>query len=165
MNGLIAYRNTRNPHLRRGHSAPEGRKMKRVFRLALPLAMAGIMATRAGASALEPLSQNTYVTERLIAARVADRIRKTCPDEIGARMLYAFSQAYALKGWAEDQGYSRDEIKRFLKDKTEKRKIYDVAETYLAANGAAGTDVAGFCALGKKEIAAGSIAGSLIYEK
>jgi hypothetical protein len=139
--------------------------MKRSFRLALPLAMAGIMATGAGASALEPLSQNTYVTERLIAARVADRIRKTCADEIGARILYAFSQAYALKGWAEDQGYSGGEIDRFLKDRTEKRAIYAKAEDYLAANGATPDNVAGFCALGHKEIAAGTIVGSLIYEK
>lgn len=139
--------------------------MKRLARLTLPLALAAVMAGGAGATALEPLGQNKYVTDRLVAARIADRIRKTCPKEVGARMIYAFGQAYALQGWAEDQGYSRDEIKRFLKDKTEKRAIYARAEEYLAANGAAGDDVAGFCALGKKEIAAGSIAGSLIYEK
>ncbi|MCA0274299.1 MAG: DUF5333 domain-containing protein [Proteobacteria bacterium] len=139
--------------------------MKHLARLTLPLALAAVMAGGAGATALEPLGQNKYVVDRLVAARVADRIRKTCPDEIGARMVYAFNQAYALQSWAVGQGYPRAEIKRFIKDKTEKRKVYDTAEKYLAANGAAGTDVAGFCALGKKEIAAGSIAGSLIYAK
>ncbi len=139
--------------------------MTRIFRPSLALAMAALMAAGASASALEPLNKNTYVTDRLIAARVADRIRKTCPDEIGARILYAFSQAYALKGWAQDQGYGDDEIERFLKDKTEKRAIYAKAEDYLAANGATPDNVAGFCALGHKEIAAGSIVGSLIYEK
>ncbi len=138
--------------------------MKRILHLALPLALGGIFATGAAASALEPLRDNSYVTERLVAARVADRIRKTCP-EIGARMVYALSQAYALKGWAEKQGYAADEIDRFLKDKAEKRAIYAKAEDYLAANGATPGNVQGFCDLGRKEIAAQSIAGSLIYEK
>ena len=131
---------------------------------ALPLALAGLFATSVGATALEPLSQNGYVTDRLVAARVADRIRKTCPD-IGARVIYAFRQAYALRDWAVDQGYSKDEIDLFLKDKSEKRKIYDRAEEYLAARGAEKDNVEGFCALGFKEIAAKSIIGSLLYEK
>lgn len=139
--------------------------MKRVFRMTLPLALAALMANGAAASALEPLGQNTYVTDRLIAARVADRIRKTCPDEIGARTIYAFSQAWDLKGWAVDQGYSSTEIKAFLKDKTEKKAIYDKAEAYLTAKGAVAGEVAGFCALGHQEIKAKSIIGSLIYEK
>lgn len=139
--------------------------MTHVARLTLPIALAAVIAGGAGATALEPLGQNKYITDRLVAARVADRIRKTCPEEIGARMVYAFGQAYALQSWAIDQGYPRAEIKRFLKDKTEKQAIYARAEDYLAANGAAEDDVAGFCTLGKKEIAAGTIAGSLIYER
>jgi len=138
--------------------------MTRFARLALPLALAMTVAPAVRAAALEPLNQNRYVTDRLVAARVADRIRKTCP-EIGARIFYAFSQAYALKDWAVDQGYSRDQIDLFLKDKAEKRKIYDRAEEYLAARGAEKDNVEGFCALGFREIAAKSIIGSLIYEK
>ncbi len=138
--------------------------MKPIKHFALPLALALVMGTGAGASALQPLRDNTYVTDRLVAARVADRIRKTCPD-IGARLVYAFSQAYALKSWAEKQGYSDDEIDAFLKDKAEKRIIYDRAEEYLASRGAVNGNVEGFCALGFKEISAGSIIGSLIYAK
>lgn len=138
--------------------------MKRSLHLALPLVLALVVGTGAGASALQPLRDNSYVIDRLVAARVADRIRKTCP-EIGARLVYAFSQAYALKGWAVKQGYAADEIDRFLKDKAEKRAIYARAEDYLAANGATPGNVQGFCDLGRKEIAAHSIVGSLIYEK
>lgn len=138
--------------------------MTPLARLTLPLALATLIAGSAGATALEPLGQNSYVTDRLIAARVADRIRKTCP-EIGGRIIYAFRQAYALKDWAIGQGYSDAEIETFLDDKAEKQKIYARAEEYLAQNGAAPGNVEGFCALGRKEIAAGSIAGSLMYEK
>jgi len=139
--------------------------MKRVLRTALPLTLAGLIVNGAAASALEPLGQNAYVTDHLVAARVADRIRKTCPDEIGARTVYAFTQAWELKGWAEDRGYSSTEIRSFLKDKTEKKAIYDKAEAYLAANGAIAGEVAGFCTLGHQEIRAKTIVGSLIYEK
>ncbi len=139
--------------------------MNPIKHFALPLSLATLVVTGAGASALQPLGQNTYVTDRLVAARVADRIRKTCPDEIGARLLYAFQQAFALKGWAQDQGYASDEIDRFLQDKAEKKAIYARAEDYLAANGATNGNVQAFCDLGRREFAAGSIAGSLIYEK
>lgn len=166
MSRVIAYRAGQGVHRRRGHAAPEGpKKMNPIKHFALPLALAATLAASAGAAALEPLGQNRYVTDRLVAARVADRIRKTCPDQIGARMIYAFSQAYALKGWAKDQGYSGDEIDRFLKDKAEKRRIYDRAEEYLSARGAVKGKVEGFCALGYKEIKANSLVGSLIYEK
>ena len=138
--------------------------MTRFTRLAAPLALAAFCATGVSASALEPLNQNRYVTDRLVAARVADRIRKTCP-EIGARIFRAFQEAYALRDWAVDQGYSKTEIDRFLKDKEEKRAIYDRAEEYLAARGAEKDNVEGFCALGFREIQAKSIIGSLLYEK
>lgn len=140
-------------------------RMGLAARLLLPVAVAATVIAGSAAMALQPLGQNSYVTDRLVAARVADRIRKTCPDRIGARLLYAFSQAYALRNWAIGQGYPAAEVDRFIKDKTEKQKIYAAAEDYLAAHGAKGSDVEGFCTLGQKEIAAKSIAGSLIYQK
>ncbi len=138
--------------------------MNRSNKLVMSLALAGLMATAVGASALEPLGENKYVIDRLFAARVADRIRKTCPT-IGARLFYAYGEARELKRWAERQGYSREQIDSFLKDKAEKRKIYARAEQYLAAHGAVEGKIDGFCALGYKEIAANSLAGSLIYAK
>ena len=113
------------------------------------------------AMALPSLSENAYINDRLIQARVADRIRKEC-DSIAARFAYAYSQARALKQYALDQGYADAEIDAFLDSKPDKARVKAAAEAYLTANGA--TDEAGFCALGRKEIAAGTIAGSLIYE-
>ncbi|MGL5010626.1 MAG: DUF5333 domain-containing protein [Paracoccaceae bacterium] len=129
--------------------------MKKAFILAL------MMGVATPALALPPLSENAYINDRLIQARVADRIRKECGD-IAARFAYAYSQARALKQYALDQGYSEAEIEAFLDSDADKTRVKAAAEAYLAANGA--TDEAGFCALGRQEIAAGSIAGSLIYE-
>jgi hypothetical protein len=129
--------------------------MKRLMIFALALGLA------TPALALPPLSENTYINDRLIQARVADRIRKEC-GSIAARFAYAYSQARALKRYALDQGYSEAEIEAFLDSKADKDRVKAAAEAYLLANGA--TDEAGFCALGRAEIAAGSVAGSLIYE-
>lgn len=125
------------------------------------LTLIGGASASAAAQSLPPLSQNTYVTDRLVAARVADRIRKTCP-KISARLFYAFTQARALKSYALDQGYTGDQIDSYLDDKTEKKKIYATAEDYLAKNGATEGNIDGFCALGLKEIADKTIAGSLL---
>jgi hypothetical protein len=131
--------------------------MKRMMILALTLAMATPVF------ALPPLSENAYINDRLVQARVADRIRKEC-DAISARLVYAYSQARALKRYALEQGYTDAEIEAFLDSRAEKDRVKAAAEAYLAANGAVAGDAASFCALGVKEIAAGSIAGSLIYE-
>ena len=80
-------------------------------------------------------------------------------------VLEVGSGAGQCSRWVRAQGYSEDAIDGYLDDKDEKHKIYAMAERYLAANGAKKDDVAGFCALGRKEIAANSIAGSLLYEK
>ncbi|MGL4321867.1 MAG: DUF5333 domain-containing protein [Paracoccaceae bacterium] len=129
--------------------------MKKLLTLALILGLA------TPALALPPLSENAYINDRLIQARVADRIRKECGD-IAARFAYAYSQARALKQYALDQGYTDAQIEAFLDSKPDKDRVKAAAEAYLRANGA--TDEAGFCALGRKEIAAGTVAGSLIYE-
>jgi hypothetical protein len=131
--------------------------MKRMIILAL------LMGIATPALALPPLAENDYVNDRLIQARVADRIRKECPS-ISARFAYAYSQARALKQYARDQGYSDEQIEAFLDSKPDKNRVKAAAEAYLAANGVVDGDAASFCALGVKEIANKTVAGSLIYE-
>jgi hypothetical protein len=128
------------------------------------LVLTVVIAMATAALALPPLSENEYINDRLIQARVADRIRKEC-DSINARFAYAYSQARALKQYALDQGYTEAEIEAFLDSRADKDRVKAAAEAYLAANGVVAGDAASFCALGIKEIAAGSVAGSLIYER
>jgi Family of unknown function (DUF5333) len=131
--------------------------MKRLMILAL------MMGIATPALALPPLSENAYINDRLVQARVADRIRKECPS-ISARFAFAYSQARALKQYALDQGYTDAEIEAFLDSKPDKARVKAAAEDYLAANGVVAGDAQSFCALGAKEIANKSVAGSLIYE-
>ena len=115
-------------------------------------------------AALEPLSQERYINDRLIAARVADRIRRECPT-LDARVLYAYTQARALERYALDKGYSRQQVDAFLDDKTERRRIYAVAEDYMARNGVKKGDSESYCRLGRQEIVNGTVTGSLLVAK
>lgn len=133
--------------------------MKKLIAIALTAA-----TLAAPALALEPLAQERYVNDRLIAARVADRVRRECPS-INARIVYAWSQARALKRYAENKGYSSSEIDAFLDSKQDKARIYAAAEDYLTRNGARKGDPESFCRIGRNEIASKSVAGSLLVAK
>ncbi len=75
--------------------------------------IAALTLTTVPAMALEPLAQEKYINDRLVAARVADRIRRECPS-IDARMVTAWSQLRALVKYAENKGYSRDQMEAFM---------------------------------------------------
>ncbi|HWL58058.1 MAG TPA: DUF5333 domain-containing protein [Paracoccus sp. (in: a-proteobacteria)] len=126
--------------------------------------IAATLLSASPAAALEPLSQEKYVNDRLIAARIADRIRRNCPT-IDARIFYAYGEARKLKRYAEQKGYSAKEIDAFLDSKTEKQRIYAVAEDYLKRKGVRADDPNSFCALGKQEIAAKNLIGSFLVAK
>lgn len=129
------------------------------------IAMFAVTASLSGpAAALEPLSAEKYINDRLIAARAADRIRREC-DSINARMIFAFNQARALKRYAGDKGYSDAQIDAFLDDRTEKERIYGIAEDYLVSKGAKAGDGESFCRIGRDEIAANSVIGTLLVAK
>jgi hypothetical protein len=125
----------------------------------------GILLAAVEARALTALAENTYINDRLVAAQIGDIIRKTCPEEIGARMIYAVNEARKLKNYALKQGYTDDQIDDFVTSKVEKARVRALADAYMADNGVVKGDVASYCALGRSEIERGSIAGSLIYEK
>lgn len=142
----------------------KGNAMTGKILAALTVAMMATAAPAAPAAALEPLSQERYINDRLIAARIADRIRRECPS-IGARMIYAYSQARALERYALDKGYSRAEVDAFLDSKEDRKRIYAVADDYMARNGVRKGDAESYCRLGRQEIQNGTVTGSLLVAK
>ncbi|MDF3607360.1 DUF5333 domain-containing protein [Paracoccus sp. DMF-8] len=111
-----------------------------------------------------PLAQEKYVNDRLIAARIADRIRRECPS-YNARMIYAYGQARALKAYARNQGYSEAQIEAFLDSKEDKRRIYAVAEDYLTRNGAVKGNAQSFCRVGAQEFANNSYIATFLVAR
>ncbi|MCF3972430.1 DUF5333 domain-containing protein [Paracoccus salsus] len=116
------------------------------------------------AAALEPLAQERYINDRLVAARIADRIRRECPT-IDGRIVYAFMQARELKSYARGKGYSEAEIEAFLDSRADKDRIYAVAEKYMAGKGVVAGDAESYCRLGRDEIARNTVTGSLLSAK
>ena len=124
----------------------------------------GAAMLAAPASALPPLSQNAHINNSLVQARVADLLRRGCPD-LDARIIKAFGEARKLKRYAKDQGYSDAQIDAFLDSRDERRRIYAQADRYMVANGVVNGQPKTFCRLGQQEIAQKTIAGSLLVAR
>ena len=140
------------------------RKTLAALRTAVAAAVMTVGALAPPAFALEPLSSERYINDRLIAARIADQIRRNCPS-IEGRIIFAFQQARALERYALDKGYSKQQIDSFLDSKPDRQRIYAVAEDYMASKGVQKGDAGSYCTLGRAEIAANSVTGSLLVAK
>ncbi|WP_224823395.1 DUF5333 domain-containing protein [Cognatishimia sp. MH4019] len=119
----------------------------------------GVMAT--SAAALTPLPEEKHINDQLLAASVGDKIRKNCPS-ISARMFVVWQKANDLEDYARDKGYSEEEVKAFLKDKDERKRMKRLRNAYLEENGVSKDNPDSYCALGEKEIKAKSLIGELL---
>ena len=124
------------------------------------LTMVAVMAA-SPALALEPLNKEAHINASLVAGQVGDVIRKTCPS-ISAKMFTVLGKLNALEDYAREKGYTEAEVKAFLKDKTEKKRIKALAMDYLTKAGAVEGNVESFCKVGRDEITKGTLAGSLL---
>lgn len=124
-------------------------------------AMAVFAMTTANAAALTPLPKEYHINQSLMSAKVADRIRKTCPS-ISARMLVALGKANALKAYAVSKGYKEDEVRAFIKDPVEKARVKAMAADYLKSHGAEVGNAESYCTLGREEIAKKSLIGQML---
>ena len=131
--------------------------MTNIFR---SLTLVAVLAA-APALALEPLNKDVRVTDSLVAVRVGDTIRNTCPS-ISAKMFTVLAKWNELKAYLRDKGYTEDEVEAFRKNKVEKARIKALAADYLAKAGAVEGDVESYCKVGRDEIAKDTLAGSLL---
>lgn len=130
-------------------------------RLFASLSLAALLMAAVPAHAADPLNQNQHITDSLVAAKVGDAIRKTCPS-ITARMFTVLGKMNDLEAYARAQGYTEAEVKVFLKDPVEKKRINDLAAAYLKKAGAVEGDAESYCVAGRSEIAKNTLAGSLL---
>ena len=134
--------------------------VKRVKFGVLAALVAGSLAG-ASASSLPPINQDEHIINSLLAAAIGDEIRKNC-STITPRMFRVYTKAKALERYALNKGYTEEEIDAFLDSKPERKAMRARRDAYLAANGVTEGDAGSYCALGEKEIAEGSLTGSLL---
>ncbi|AUH35564.1 DUF5333 domain-containing protein [Paracoccus tegillarcae] len=128
------------------------------------IVVAALMSGTTPALAQAPMDQDKYLNDRLVAARVADRIRRECPS-IDLRLVAAYSQARGLQKYAREQGNSDAAIDEYLDSRSVKDRIYGIADTYLAQQGATAGDAESYCRVGRDEIAKNTVSGSLLNAK
>ena len=116
------------------------------------------------AAAKVPLAEEQHINESLLAVAVADKVRNTCPD-MYARMVTFYFKAKALEKYARKLGYTEEEVEVFLDDRAEKARVNGLAQAYMAERGVVEGDSQSYCRLGRAEIAAESLIGSLLGEK
>jgi len=113
------------------------------------------------ALALEPINLDPRINESLIAGRVGDVIRNTCPT-MSARMIVVYSKLKELERYARDKGYSEADFKAFRNNPSERDRMKAAAAAYLAQAGAVEGDAQSYCRVGRDEIAKGSLIGELL---
>jgi len=128
-------------------------------RLAATLAL--LAATTLPALALPPIAEDARIRETLIAGRVGDVIRKTCPT-MRPRFLVALSELNALEDYALAKGYTTADLKALREDDTKTAQMKADADAYLAKAGAVKGEPETYCRVGLVEIAAGSLTGRLL---
>ena len=132
-----------------------------MLRLSALALLALLMTGPARADDWDALRADPVISEGLIQFALARHIHNRC-DEISARRIRALAYINALISQAEDLGYSRDEIRAYVNSEAEQDRVRALADERLAARGASPTQMAGYCTVGREEIAADSEVGQLL---
>ena len=136
-----------------------------VTAVAVMVASAGLAAAqdegRSQADVNAALRADPEIFNGLYVLGIAHGIRDTCPT-IDARMLRANSVALSLYNHARSLGFSRNEIRAFLRDEANKAELRAIVIAYYNQQGAQVEQPDTICALGLAEIAAGTPSGALL---
>ncbi len=124
-------------------------------------AFAFVLTLIAAPAFAEPLAKDAHVTKMLVGAQVGDILRNTCP-QVSARMFVVMGELVALERHAKSKGHDDATIRAFLDSPTEKARIRKLADAYLANAGVKAGNVDSYCAAARAEVAAATVAGSLI---
>lgn len=119
------------------------------------------LALPALAQAKVPLPEEEHINSQLRAAQIGDILRDTCPS-VSARMIVVLGKMEALRRYAQNRGYTEEEVKVFLRDKQEKARVKAEAQAYLAEAGVIEGDVESYCRVAREEVAKATLVGQII---
>ncbi|MGB0901951.1 DUF5333 domain-containing protein [Halocynthiibacter sp.] len=124
-------------------------------------ALAVLTAVPVVAAAPVPLAQNDAVNNRLITAGIVRRIHKRCPD-LTYKRVRSFMYLRSIHSFAQDQGYSADEIEAYIDDTDQEARLYVHVDNWLTQRGARVGNAESYCAIGRAEMSAGSQIGNFL---
>ncbi|MEM6824180.1 MAG: DUF5333 domain-containing protein [Planctomycetota bacterium] len=126
----------------------------------LALLLSGLLLASPG-RALPPLHEDPNVVNGFYAIGLADELRKNC-STIHARLFRAYNFLKSLENYALKAGYTEAEIDQLVDNSAEKERLRSRIRGDLKARGASPQSPEGYCAVGREEIAKGSMAGRLL---
>lgn len=109
------------------------------------------------------LEHDSTVRQGFYAIGLADQIRRNCPT-ISPRLVRAYSYLKSLEKYARDAGYSQADIDALTDNDAAKEALRSEIRDDLVERGASEGNAAGFCAVGREEIARGTQSGRLLQE-
>lgn len=128
----------------------------------IPVLIVGLLAgLPAQADQWDALREDPGISEGLVNFTIARHINNRCPD-ISARRFRAMGYVNDLISDATSLGYTRSEIRSYVFNETEQDRVREIADERLALRDASPTQMAGYCTVGREEMAAGSTIGSLL---
>lgn len=128
----------------------------------IAIAGAALLMSVAGASAAQtPLHEDPTVREGFYAIGLADEVRRNCP-QISPRLVRAYSFLKSLEGHALESGYTDADIEALKDNEAAEEALRRQIRADLAERGARPGNTAGYCKVGREEIARGSLAGRLL---
>ncbi len=130
-------------------------------RFVATLSLGALLALPVHADSWDTLRDDPAISEGLIVFAIARHIHNRCPD-ISARRLRAYSFVNGLIDAATALGYTRNEIEEYVYTEAEQDRVRALADERLAVRGASPTQIAGYCTVGREEMAAGSTIGRLL---
>lgn len=107
-----------------------------------------------------PLRDVKELDDGVYIVGLANEIRKACPD-ISGRLWKGVAELRRLYDRAQELGYTRPEIEAHVESDVEKDRLRARAESEMKARGFVQNE-AGYCALGRAEIAARTDVGALL---
>ncbi len=131
--------------------------------LAITVSLMGVATAQANTQSEvnATLRADPEIFNGLFVMGIAHGIRDICPT-IEARMIRANVLALSLYNRARGMGFSRDEIRTFLRDDANKAELRAIVIDYYNQRGADIEQPETICALGQAEIEAGTSAGALL---
>ena len=128
----------------------------------IALAATVLFGAAAGAGAAQTaLHDDPTVRQGFYAIGLADEVRRNCP-QISPRLVRAYTFLKSLESYALNAGYTDADIDALRENDAEKDKLEGQIRADLAKRGASAGNAAGYCKVGREEIARGTQAGRLL---
>lgn len=127
------------------------------------MSIAAVAAMSGPLAAQSRIEQDPTIRGGFYTIGLADEIRRNCP-QISPRLVRAYSYLKSIERHARDAGYSQAEINALTDNDEAKDALRAQIRADLAERGAGAGNVAGFCEVGREEIARGTQAGRLLQE-